>query len=176
MLLILVVRILKLMLNIEQPNACSTRDEEYRTLYHKKGLPANRPTKQSGCPDYTKIGNVRVHSFLKTGISPIKPVIDQEDIDRTETEHDQRITVHPIEEPFWKWRCPILLYRQSPYVPRSPLVQITACRMVNRVAVPPLVVRAAGHNSCNGTDNFVRRFISKKRFVAAVMENDEDSN
>ncbi|MNV73889.1 hypothetical protein D3C71_1670610 [compost metagenome] len=142
------VAVLKLMLHIEQPDACYTGYEEDRQLHEEKCLPAYSPDQQGNHRSNPHVGNIRIYALLWLRVFAIEAVDNQKYIDRTDREHNQRVAIHTVIQPA-KWgRRQVLLFGQSPDIAGTPTIKIAVGSMVNRMAVPPLMVRTKGQNPC----------------------------
>src|SRR5690606_1358322 len=92
------IRILELMLHIEQPYAKQPGYKEYWALHDQQSLPPNDPADKDIKCDNRHIGQVRIQSFLASSPLAIEPVFDKKYSNRPNDEHDDRVTIHAIRK------------------------------------------------------------------------------
>ncbi len=95
---VLKVGILELMLDIEQPDAQQAGYEENRPLNHDECLPADGPDQQRIQSDQEYIRQIIAHALPASRSLAVKPVLQQKNKARSESEHDERIPINPVSD------------------------------------------------------------------------------
>ncbi|MNQ99441.1 hypothetical protein D3C85_1151740 [compost metagenome] len=142
--IMLEIRFFIVMLHVEQPDARHAGEEEHWSLNQQKRLPTYAPTKQYDTADDPNVGDVRVKSFFHAYLPTVKPVINEEDKNRSNNKHHERTAIQPVGHTFQPRGLHIFIHGKRPNVTYASAIQISAGSMVNGVRMTPLVVRYKG--------------------------------
>lgn len=171
--LVFEIGVFKRMLHIEQPDSKDTGREHRRALNDQERFPTDERDDERIEHDERHVDQVCVVPFFFTCIFPVEPACDQNQEQRTETEHDERITIQTILQSSPSRCLDILFNRHDPNVTDTPLIQVPTRSVMNRMLSFPFLIWEQRENPHNRSDDGVRFLILEKRTVRTVVENDE---
>ena len=90
----------KLVLDVEQPNSCDRRQLVNRQLDQNVGFDAHRQTDDQGYCENPEVGQNGVYSLTAVHGLQTETVPDQEQEERPQTEHYQRMSVQAVGDAF----------------------------------------------------------------------------
>mmetsp|Transcript_11422 Transcript_11422/g.18348 ORF Transcript_11422/g.18348 Transcript_11422/m.18348 type:complete len:309 (-) Transcript_11422:10-936(-) len=174
---LIILRVLKLMLHIEQPNAsrggnqrCRQEDQQQR----------RQTAKIVDTCQHNNQGDIACHStdpVLATVHQPQRQaVLQEEQIERSKPKHGQRVPHHAILKPPQRTRGLILGHGHCVDVTNAALVQIPRRAVVDRVRASPNVIRCQRDHPENPSQPIAYLTTFKKGAMAAVMLDGEQTD
>lgn len=115
--ILLIIGTLKLVLHIEEPDTGPAGDEKDRSLNQQERLPTDRPAEHPSDGGDPNVGEIRIHPLFSPGPLAVKPVIDQKDVDRSQSEHDQGIAIKTVSQPLPTGQSQVFIDGQGPNIP-----------------------------------------------------------
>lgn len=90
---VLVIRILELMLHVEEPYARNAGQVQNRPLNQEDLFPAQRPAEKPHQNGQRCVREVRVHALFAFGAFPVHSVFKHKKKNRAKSEHNKRVAV-----------------------------------------------------------------------------------
>ena len=169
---------LELVLHVEQPHADRSGDQRDRQMQQQERPHAD--------PPHHAADDERDRAIGRHGADPRRPtfphqaqgqaVAQDEQIDRANTEHDDGIAVEPISEPAPARQRQIFAHGERVDVADTAAVQIARRGMMDAVGVSPEIIGRQRQHADRATHPVVRRSMTKKRAVAAIVLDHEQAD
>ena len=105
-----------------------------------------------------------------------QPALDQEQEGRAEPEHHQGMAIEPIAEAAAPIAGEIFAHRQRLDVADAAPVEIARCRVMDRMAAPPVIVGRHCQDADRAADPVVGDLAGKERAVPAIVLDHEQAN
>src|SRR5690606_33207226 len=140
------MRLFKLMLDVEEPDARRGGDQGDRYLYHEEGANPDRPQQRDGQHRYTDVRRKRRYPRLRSGAhqSEWNAVLTDKEPGGTEAEHHCGIAVEPVADPAEPWPGAVFADSKGLNVTYPALVKVPRRRIMDRVRSAPVVVWRKG--------------------------------
>ena len=103
-------------------------------------------------------------------------VLQDENVDRANTEQDQGMAVQAIGQAAPAGQRAIFLHGESRDIPDAAPVEVSRGCVVDRVRPPPVVVRRQGEHPDRTSEHVVGAARPKERAVPAIVLNDEQAD
>ena len=165
-------RVLELVLHVEQPDADRCGHQQRGQVHQQESLDADQPDQPAG---HQRDGEVGRHCAdpRAPAVAAHQPdrqaMLQQEEIGRSQSEHDQRMAVEPVAQaPPHRARA-IFLDRQRVDVAHAAAVEIAAAGVMGGVGTAPHVVGRHRDDAGEAADPVVGEAMAEERAVAAVV-------
>src|ERR1700752_4904491 len=164
-------RVLKLMLHEEQPYAGGGRAQHDRKMHEQERLDADEQCQRSDNEGNREIGCHRTGPRLPTLAHEADryPVLQEKLIGRSDTEHDQRVTVETVFQTAPPRKGPEFANGQRIEIADTAAVEVAAGGVMNCMRAAPAVVGREREHANDAADPVVRQTAGEKRAVAAVV-------
>ena len=167
------VRVLVLVLHVEEPDADGAGDDDDRALHEEVVLPADRQAGPGDDEREQEVGQVHAPANARLRPAGHEARVVDEDEEPAEAEHDERVAVQPVLDlPRPRERL-VLGDRQRGDVADAAPVEIPRRRVMDGVLVLPAAVRQPDEQAGHDADRVVRAARAHERTVCAVVEDDE---
>src|SRR2546430_294294 len=170
-LVVLPRRVLELMLNVEQPYAGRGGEQYDGKMHEQERLDADDPCE---CSDDE--GNREIGRHCTGPRQPAiaheadrDPVLQEKQVGRSNTEHDQRVAVKTVFQTTPPRKGPVFAHCQRIDITDTTAVEVAAGGMVNCMRPAPTVVGREREHANDAADPVVRQAACEKRAVAAVV-------
>ena len=99
-----------------------------------------------------------------------------EQVDRADAEHHQRMAVEAIGDPAPARQCQIFAHGQRVDVADAAAIEIARRGVVDAVRVPPEIIRRQRQHADHASDPIVRQAMTKERAMAAIVLDHEQAD
>ena len=170
------VRLLELVLHVEQPDAGGARDENDRHLDEEERYPADEPDEAH---DEGRDGEVGDHRRCPRHAPAAhqadrQPVLDDEEPERPEPEHHQRVAIEPVADPAPERPRVIFGNGEGDDIADAARIEIAARGVVDRVGAPPAIVGGESQDADGAADPVIDLPYAEEGAVAAIVLDHEE--
>jgi hypothetical protein len=164
-------RLLELVLHVEQPHAERRGEQDDGKLDEQECPDADEPDQRRGEQRNREVGRHGAEPGLPPGAHQPErqPVLQQEQVGRTDAEHDQRMPVQAIADPSPQRPGAKLAHRQRVDIADAAAIEVSGSRVVDGVVVAPVVVGRHGQHATDAADPVIRQAVTEEGAVTAIV-------
>ncbi len=152
----------EIVLDVEEPDACSTRHQQDGNFNQQKRRPADFQHDPADDRGKREVGPDHAAAFTLPGALLEEALRDRKDEKRTDREQDQRAAHDTIANLLVPRRGDILLHGHRIHITDAAPVKVASRRVMDRMAVLPLVERRQHQHAQHQSKPVIRLHVSEE--------------